>query len=121
MDGFVSATTGGQIGFREFLGPDTHYAYHGQGGYFDGVAQALLGPTYGSTVEGARALGGLKHMIFGDGIGSATAAQIRAWRRLAPYQNLFYIDFLFDAMENGLQSAGKREARAKAIMASVGQ
>ena len=118
MDGFVSATTGGQMGFRDFLGPDTHYAYHGQGGYLDGLAQTLLGPTYSSGMEGARALGGLSHLSMDD-LGTASASQIRAWRRLMPYQNLFYTDFLFDSLENGVQSAGKRQARARAIMDSI--
>ncbi len=114
--GFASAANKASVGLRDMLGPDTAAGYHGQGGYFDGIAQTVLGPTYSTMLETGRAVGGLSHVALGDGISQATNQQIRAWRRMAPFQNLFYTDFLFDALENGFQSASKRQGRAKAML-----
>ena len=115
MDGLSSALSDGTLGFRETLGPDTHYSYHGRN-YFDNVASHVLGPSYSTVTEFGRALGGVKNYVLEEGLADVTEAQMRSWRRIMPYQNWFGIDWLADSLQNGIESAGRREARSKALI-----
>ncbi len=114
MDGITSAVTGGALGFKETLGPDTYHSYHGPN-YFDNVASMGLGASYSTVKEAIRASSGVYDALTGGGIGDMSAGQMRAFRRMMPYQNIFYLDFMFDYAQNGMEAAGKREARFKAL------
>jgi hypothetical protein len=104
----------GQLGMRDHLGPDTHFSYHGQGGYWQQLTEEILGVGFGTILKGSSAIGGISNLITEkQGLAGVSSQQLKAWRRIAPYQNLFYIDFLFDAMENGVVSAGKRQKRQR--------
>jgi muramidase (phage lysozyme) len=114
MDGISSAVTGGSMGFRQALGPDTYHSYHGPN-YFDGVASMGLGASYSTIKEGIKAGSGIYDGLTGGGLDDMSAGQMRAFRRMMPYQNLFYLDFIFDYAQNGMEEAGKRTARFKEL------
>lgn len=115
VDGWVSATTGGVVGLREFLGPSTSLANSGSSGYLDGIARQLSPATYSTIIEAGRAIQGFGGML-GGGLANVSEENIRAWRRVAPFNTLFYLDWWFDMLENGLQSASHRGARKRAMI-----
>lgn len=89
--------TGGRVGLSALAGEGVLSRYHTRN-----ALGAFLGPSFGAgqdifTVSGSIASG--EPLTDGD---------IAALRRLLPYQNLFYIKSLFDAVERGLgsESAG---------------
>lgn len=118
VDGFISATTGGVVGIREFFGPSTSLANTGPSGYLEGLAQQLSPATYSTLVEGGRMMVGLENFME-KGLGNMSEEQIRSWRRMSPYNTLFYLDWWFDMMENGVQAAGRRHARRLAIESNL--
>jgi hypothetical protein len=67
------------------------------------ILGALLGPTAGTVEDSARVFGAVAQQAsgFGDGM---NAGDVKAIRRMMPYQNLFWLRSAFDAMEN---SAGQ--------------
>lgn len=103
VDGLTSATTGGLVSARGFIGPDTYYG----GRFGNDLAGTLLGPNLDTGEEGGRAVRAL--FPFSD----SSARDIRALRKALPLQNLFYFDWLLDAYENGLVEShtAAREAR----------
>ncbi len=75
------------------------------------IYNAFLGPSFGTGADMARAIGG--HMSM-----KPNMADIKATRRLIPYQNLIYIDWLFDNLEEGwgkLWGAQQRAEEAKGV------
>ena len=63
-----------------------------------GNVEMFLGPSAGLVNDSLSVLGA-------GGDGQWTAAETHAARRLIPYQNLFYLRWLFDSAENGLNQA----------------
>jgi hypothetical protein len=105
MDDVGSAVTNGSVSIRGTLGPDTYHGYHGDS-ILSSVAKTVLGPTYSTFAElGKAGLGLTSYLADGKPL---TSKEIRALRRIMPYQNLFYTDFLFDAVQNGVDS-GQRQ------------
>jgi len=92
MDGLSSALTGGVISARGFIGPDTYYG----GRFANDLAGTVLGPGIDTLGESSRAFRAA--FPFSE----SSERDIRALRRVMPLQNLFYIDWLNDAVENGL-------------------
>ena len=85
------------------VGPDTMFGYEHSSWLTDAL-ETVAGPALTTPVEMGRAVGGIVN-AFGDpeGLGAATPQQIRALRKILPYQNLFYLDWLFDMYQNGLR------------------
>jgi len=70
------------------------------------VLDAFVGPTAG-LVQGAS-------QVAGSVASGPTRSDIRAARRLLPYQNLSYMSWLFDAMESGMnEELGIPESRRR--------
>lgn len=116
VDGFVGATTG--FSLREHLGPRTSLANANTGGYMEAIAQQLSPATYSTVVETGKSLAGFSAFASG-GLGSVSEEQIRAWRRMAPFSTLFYMDWWFDMLENGVKAAGARSGRKQAMMRGI--
>lgn len=86
----VEKLTGGVVGVSALTGapPMSKYAARS-------TIEALLGPTVGFASDAANAIRALHSGEFGE-------ADARAVRRMVPFQNLFYVRWLFDQAEEGL-------------------
>lgn len=83
--------TRGGIGLSRLTGkPVARYAHRNLTG-------ALIGPTAGTIEDMARITGAAT-------TGDVNATDVRALRRLMPYQNLFYLRQIFDTAEENIQS-----------------
>ncbi len=79
------------------------------------VYNAFLGPSFGTAADMVRAIGG--HLSL-----QPNRADIKATRRLIPYQGLLYTDWLFDALEEGwgkLWGADQREREGRRVSYGV--
>lgn len=99
----VEKFTRGRLGVSALLGKEPMSRYASRN-----VTDALLGPSVGRVEDLARGTGALA-------TGEVRPSDIRAVRRLLPFQNLFYTRWLFDRGEDGLNEAlGLEVERAKA-------
>lgn len=91
----LEKATGGAVGVNRLIGgpPVSRFASRGAVG-------SILGPTLGTLDEIVRATTGLSG-ITREG-GQFRKADLRAMRRLLPFQNLFYLRWLFNRAQDGL-------------------
>ena len=86
------------------VGPDTHFNYEGSSWIMD-ATEAALGPAVSTGIEFGRATGAaVNAMTDPQGLGAASDQQVRALRKIQLFNTLFYADWGFDMMENGLLS-----------------
>ena len=93
VNNLVEKLSNNSVGLSALMGgqPGGRYASRS-------AMQALLGPAYGT----------LYNLVESTGAGLSdqwTARDTQNLRRMIPYQNLFYIRFLFDEMERGFNDA----------------
>lgn len=119
MDMGVAALTGG-YSIRGLLGPDTFYGMQNREGYFGRLASWGLGPTYSTAVEGLGSMAGIANVVSRGNWSGLSMRQVQAMRRIWPYQNLFYLDWLFDAFENGVEAAARRDSRRRISSRTMG-
>lgn len=92
--------TGGKVGLSALAGKGVLSRYHTRN-----AAGAFLGPSFGAAQDIFTISSSLSR---GEGLTEGDAA---ALRRLLPYQNLFYVKWLFDQIQQAtLDIAGEREA-----------
>lgn len=86
----VEKVTRGGVGVKRLTGgqPMSRYASRN-------VVDALAGPTSGLIADMATSIGAAA-------LGELSEADARAVRRLVPFQNLFYMRWLFDSLERGM-------------------
>ena len=96
------------------LAPGTHHAYESPS-FWEGAVETVGGPAFGTVKQGFRAANFVAGTLSSGSLGTATPEEIRAVRRIAPYQNLAYVNWLFDVLQNGLQ-----DRATKARMSTVG-
>lgn len=98
----IEKSTGGRIGVNPLIGeaPATRYASRG-------ATEAILGPSVGLVDDAVKTSGALAAATIPgpDGAKPLTRGDINRARRLAPFQNLFYLKWLFDEVENGAGDA----------------
>lgn len=88
----VEKFSGGTIGLNRLTGGEPSLRYADRGG-----VGALLGPSFGRAEDIYKATSGA---ISGD----FSESDARAFRRLVPYQNVFYLRYLFDQAQEGVQA-----------------
>ncbi|MCP5116910.1 MAG: hypothetical protein GY953_39290 [bacterium] len=95
LHNIVEKATRGSIGINRIVGGPTMSRYASRN-----TVGAIFGPSLGTVTDIFRVVGSSFSMDFNRG-------DVRAIRRLLPYQNLFYLRTLFDEAEEGIaQSLG---------------
>lgn len=96
VNNIVEKTTGGAVGVSRLTGGPMMTRYQSRN-----AVGALLGPTFGAVGDAFTVTGGLGQELLGDE-GGWSDSDTKAVRRLLPYQNIFYLRWLFDEAEEGV-------------------
>ena len=95
IDGVITKASRGTIGFRPIIGVEAPVGRR----VHQSLAESLLGPTYGLALDGLFVAGRITESALGDEDFDVTGSDVRATRRLAWGQNLFYLRKGIDAMQ----------------------
>jgi hypothetical protein len=93
INNMVEKATRGHWGFSRMVGKEPMSRYANRN-----LIDSLVGPASGRVEDFARLTGAVASNEWKEG-------DVRALRRLLPYQNLFYLRWLFDRGEGGLQES----------------
>ena len=100
----VEKVTGGRVGLRALTGGEVSSRYVDRD-----ITDAIAGPSIGMVGDIARTGRMLTDAAVGDDV---SRSDVRAARRLVPFQNVFYLRWLFDKAQEGAEEAfGATNAR----------
>jgi hypothetical protein len=87
VNGISEKVTGGRVGISALVGKEPLSRFTSRN-----AIGALLGPTFGTAED-------MRQVLFDVTNGEADEKTVHALRKMAPYQNLFYLRWLFDQIE----------------------
>jgi hypothetical protein len=102
-NGMAEKVSGGRIGLNPIIGETTSSRFAARG-----VTETLAGPSLGLVEDTAMTTGAVAQALIPGPDGSRkpmTRAQAHKVRRLIPFQNVFYLNWLFNAGEDAVGDA----------------
>ena len=97
LNNYVERLTRNSVGLSRVIGEPASSRYVSRR-----MSEALFGPTVGTANQVAELVGTATGLATFSGSG-ARPSDAKAFRRILPYQNTFWADGLFDAVEDGLR------------------